>query len=143
MANPTLEDKYWEIVGTDFSDFFSEYFKYPKHKFWELSMRSSNTLSDFYKKYAHLITFNDLKLIDLTISFSEQHWSFKEDLLQIKYQDIVIDVGWYPEFEIDGNFGIKVVKNANWYPPLVEKEAKHLVELEKILRELVLIYCEN
>jgi len=36
VVDSAVGDKYWEIVGTDFSDFFSEYFKYPNDKFWEL-----------------------------------------------------------------------------------------------------------
>ena len=102
-------------------------------------------MDTFFKKYKHLITFNDLKIINFKLSFLEQRWSFKEDLLQMGCQNdvITIDVGWYPEFIIDGCFGIKVIKNYNWSNPLIEKETKDFIELEKILKELAIIYCED
>lgn len=36
VATPLDTDEEWEIVGVDFSDFFSKYFEYPLSKFWEL-----------------------------------------------------------------------------------------------------------
>lgn len=50
------------------------------------------------------VTYNDFD-IDPALSFEEQVWSFKEDLLQIFFNNqYCIYVGWYPDFNQDGLF---------------------------------------
>ena len=45
----------------------------------------------------------------------------KEDLVQVQYpNNIILDIGWYPEFDINGKFRIVVVHNYNWDIPIYE-----------------------
>ncbi len=39
-------------------------------------------------------------------------WHFKEDILQIenKSVDLLIDLGWYPEFSVEGPFKLLLVE---------------------------------
>ncbi len=71
------------------------------------------------------IIFNDLKYIS-DIPFEEQEFNFKEDLLLIKYKEYVLDIGWYPSFDINGNFVLNVVKEEgcqkDWTNPSLRKE---------------------
>ncbi len=72
------------------------------------------------------IVFNDLKHIS-NLPFEEQELNFKEDLLQIKYKEYVLDIGWFPSFEVDGNFVLCVVKEnehgeVDWIKPCLRKE---------------------
>lgn len=48
-----------------------------------------------------------------------------EDMLQISYiknnNDMyLIDVGWYPDCDINGYFRIVLIKNLDWFNPLAE-----------------------
>lgn len=72
--------------------------------------------------------------IDLKKNFEEQKWSYKEDMLQIGFDDtFTIDVGWTPEHESNGHFVLTVVKNYNWYKPLVRTKIKNFDDLKKNL----------
>ncbi len=41
----------------------------------------------------------------------EHRWEFKEDILQLssKYKKQIIDLGWYPEFNVDGQYKLMLV----------------------------------
>ncbi len=99
---------------------------------------------NFYREYNQFITFNDLKLIKSNTPLNEQKWELKLDLLQMvcKNNTIIIDVGWYPDHDINGTFRIKIIENSNWSNPLLVKETKDFIELEEILRDLAITYCD-
>jgi hypothetical protein len=62
----------------------------------------------------------------------------KEDLFQISYEnDYIIDVGWYPEFSVKGNFRIVVVKDYNWDTFIIEKKCKDLNTLDQLMKKCV------
>lgn len=72
------------------------------------------------------ITHNDLKL-DENVPLKNQVDVLKEDLLQVNYNDkYIIDVGWYPEFDENGNFKIYVIEDFNWSYPKIIKKSKTL-----------------
>lgn len=58
-------------------------------------------------------------LNDFTESFPEKfvtdeyehRWEFKEDILQLrcKYKDQIVDLGWYPEFNVNGKYKVVLV----------------------------------
>lgn len=61
----------------------------------------------------------DMDLIDHSISLTEQLEHLKEDLAQVLYKnDIILDLGWYPEFTSQGEFIIFGIKS--------EKELKNI-----------------
>lgn len=94
-------------------------------------------LSDFLFKDMHLKNGEILYLemdIDLKKKFEEQHWSYKEDMLQIGYRNsYIIDVGWIPEHDEKGSFILTVIKDFNWDEPLVRKKIKDIHDLKKNL----------
>lgn len=76
--------------------------------------------------------------IDPVLSFQEQKWYFKEDLIQIEFNNkYLIDIGWYPELNPDGFFLISVIKNYDWDNPSFEKKCKDIETLKKYLQEAV------
>lgn len=84
------------------------------------------------------ITFNDLVNLSDTISLDKQVNELKEDLLQIEYPcDFLLDVGWYPSFEKDGNFRVTVVKDFNWDAPVYSAVVKTLPDLKLALSNAV------
>lgn len=89
-----------------------------------------------------VIVYNDF-CIDESISFEDQWYQYKEDILQIKFGDnFIIDVGWYPESDPNGKFIVQGIKNENWWPPLAEESARNLVELKKAIEKIAIIINE-
>jgi hypothetical protein len=78
--------------------------------------------------------------ISIDKPLKEQLDFLKEDLFQIEYSEgYIIDVGWYPSFEAEGNFRIVVVSEYNWEKPLYMKKCKELETLTLYMKECVTI----
>ena len=84
------------------------------------------------------ITYQDLD-ISIDKPLQDQLFSLKEDLLQISFEakKIIIDLGWYPEFDINGEFVIKVIRKFNWENPIFEEKTQSIEDVYKILGDLV------
>jgi hemerythrin-like domain-containing protein len=85
------------------------------------------------------ILFDDFD-IDFSKPFSEQLYSLKEDLFQVNYSNgdtFTIDIGWYPEMEIEGNFITYVIKNFNWEKPLFKEKSKNHNKLVQDLKNAI------
>ncbi|MGF6112267.1 hypothetical protein [Pseudomonas frederiksbergensis] len=81
------------------------------------------------------ITFDDLSLLS-DQPLASQIDSLKEDLLQVEYgEHLLLDVGWYPEFDEDGAFQVVVIKDRDWGQPQWTGRAKTLAELTTRLTE--------
>ncbi|MBA0219716.1 hypothetical protein H0248_20615 [Pectobacterium brasiliense] len=66
--------------------------------------------------------FDELSGIDFNKAVSEEINKLDEDLLMLSCSNgNVLDIGWYPAFEDDGNFKICIIKNGNWDNPLYEE----------------------
>lgn len=84
------------------------------------------------------VTFNDLSNLTQG-NFIQEIDSLKEDMLQVKLPgNRVLDVGWYPSFDVSGNFRIFLVQNYDWDYPLYSQTAKDILTLEKCLEEVAL-----
>jgi hypothetical protein len=81
------------------------------------------------------ITFDDLShLTDAPLA--SQIDSLKEDLLQVEYgEHLLLDVGWYPEFDKSGAFQVMVIKGQNWDAPHWTGRARTLAQLTVCLTE--------
>lgn len=76
--------------------------------------------------YDGKIVYNEFN-ISLNVEFDKQTDKLLEDLLQIKYDnDIIIDVGWYPEYDANGSFSIQVIKDYNWDEPILLKKSRSI-----------------
>ncbi len=82
-----------------------------------------------------------LELNPKEIEFEEtQKWfNFTEDLLQLKHKNynILLDVGWYPEADPNGVYGLELIKDYNWDAPLVTFDTNDLTELVEEIEMLV------
>ena len=77
----------------------------------------------------------DLKI---GVPLEEQIDLLKEDLLQVTYDNnYLIDVGWYPEFDLEGMFDVSVIKDNNWSNPVMKKKFRDLNLLFKYLEEAI------
>ena len=57
----------------------------------------------------------------------------REDMFFVEYGDdslnFVVDVGWYRSFDIKGRFRVVLVKNSDWYEPVMSIECKSIRSL--------------
>ncbi|TYP73979.1 hypothetical protein [Paenibacillus methanolicus] len=70
---------------------------------------------------------------------NERWFNFTEDLLQLchtKY-DILLDVGWYPEADPTGHYGLELIKGRDWQSPLVSFGTNDKAEIVEKIELLV------
>ena len=81
------------------------------------------------------IVYDELSLLDEKASLSDQLMLLKEDLFQVQsFDDLcLLDVGWYPEFDINGYFEVKIIKKYDWEKPIFIKRASDIQSLKQIL----------
>lgn len=76
--------------------------------------------------------------IDSNVPLQNQIYEIKEDLIQILYGDhYLIDVGWYPEFDVEGSFVVRIIKDFDWQSPIYENETKNLWELKSYIQDCI------
>jgi hypothetical protein len=65
------------------------------------------------------------------MALADQTEHLKEDLAQVEYPaDVILDVGWYPEFDAAGNFVVSIVQHGEWERPLFQESAVTIEELK-------------
>ncbi|MET4861622.1 hypothetical protein [Morganella morganii] len=85
---------------------------------------------DFSNKNGTVV-FDDFNISENT-SLSEQLDELKEDMLQIYFPNgYVLDVGWRPSFEINGQFKLLLIKDYNWECPVYADSLSSVSELKK------------
>ena len=86
------------------------------------------------------VVYWDLDNIDEARPLCDQCEDLKEDLAQIVFPDnIVLDVGWYPSFDPNGEFIVFVVRDADWDEPLFRATAKDIPALRQTIDRGILI----
>lgn len=72
------------------------------------------------------------------ITIDKQAYELKEDLIQIIYNNgYILDVGWYPEFDINGSFKTVIIRNYDWDKPIFSKTCNNLSSLHQQIIECV------
>jgi hypothetical protein len=107
--------------------------------------RNTLTLQKLKVPDGWIITYNNFFDIDpLKINNSTDIlWNiFTEDLLQIKneHKNIILDLGWYPEMNQNGNYCIKLIKDYNWEKPLININNNSKYIIVKIIEKILLKY---
>lgn len=78
--------------------------------------------------------------IDFSKSFSEQVECLTEDLLQVRYaENLLLDVGWYSEYEENGYLIIQVILDGDWDKPIYKEKSKDAIEFVNNLQKAVRI----
>ncbi|KUP29399.1 MULTISPECIES: hypothetical protein [Bacillus] len=82
-----------------------------------------------------------------TLEASDDAWlfDFNQDLLQIshKTKNLLLDVGWYPDGDPTGSYGIELIKNEDWENPLEDIMCTELKELIKQLDNIFMKEIKN
>jgi len=83
--------------------------------------------------------FDELSAIDFSQCIESQIMILDEDLLQLSFKSgHVVDVGWYPAFEREGNFVINRITNGCWDTPEYQnKSGWNKNELISKIREAI------
>lgn len=79
------------------------------------------------------------------IPLKKQELFLTEDLLQVEYKNkIILDLGWFPEFNCNGVFLINIIRNYDWNNPIFKKEVYVLSELKnELIKAINLINSLN
>ena len=66
------------------------------------------------------IQYNNFTEYDINIHNKQDSFELHEDLLQLHNEkaNLIIDLGWYPSYDINGNYILQLVKNFDWNCPL-------------------------
>ena len=76
--------------------------------------------------------------IDFTKPIKIQIDSLKEDLLQISFsENIILDLGWYPEYNIRGNFVLQIIKEYDWENPIYKKKIHYSSDIYQIINDIL------
>ncbi|MBK4204732.1 hypothetical protein EGI09_12500 [Bacillus subtilis] len=82
-----------------------------------------------------------------TLEANDDAWlfDFNQDLLQIshKTKNLLLDVGWYPEGDPTGSYGIELIKNEDWENPVEDIMCTELKELIKQLDNIFMKEIKN
>jgi hypothetical protein len=108
------------------------------------NMQQDFKLKDILLAKGGQIVYDDLTHLDTSKNMESQIVNLKEDLLQVAFSNnIILDIGWYPSFDIKGSFHINLIKNSNWdNTPQIKQRKNHfkkwkLQRLTSIQRDLV------
>jgi len=87
------------------------------------------------------VVYWDMLDLDFAKELKEQLDELKEDLAQVTFKngEIILDIGWYPEFSRNGVFVVSVIQNENWEEPLFQGRCKNLEKLKLVVQQGVFI----
>ncbi|MCY7750443.1 MULTISPECIES: hypothetical protein [Bacillus subtilis group] len=91
------------------------------------------------------ITLKDTDPKNLEANDDTWLFDFNQDLLQIshKTKNLLLDVGWYPEGDPTGSYGIELIKNEDWENPVEDIVCTELKELIKQLDNIFMKEIKN
>lgn len=80
---------------------------------------------------------NELRL-DRSLPLESQLEDLEEDLLLVEFPTgVSVDVGWYPGWQPQGEFGVTLRDVKHNWDPFVEKRCRSIPELQRIIEEFV------
>jgi hypothetical protein len=76
--------------------------------------------------------------LDLSKGIASQVDLLAEDLVQVRFGDhVILDLGWYPEFDPEGHFVLNVIKDEDWETPTTVLRFKNLAEFQKNMSHVI------
>ncbi len=81
--------------------------------------------------------------IDFSKPLKLQIYNLNQDLLQVEYKNnYILDVGWSPDFDVNGSFIIYIIKDYNWGNYIYKRQCKDIEKLKKYINQAIK-YLEN
>jgi len=85
-----------------------------------------------------VVTAWDIDELDLSKSVESQIYLLKEDLMQARFGNgILLDLGWYPEFDPRGQFVLSVVKEQEWENPILQLKFREMSQFMQNLNRAI------
>ena len=88
------------------------------------------------------VVFNDFPE-DIDFNSAEVYEELKEDLIQIVYDQFLIDVGWYPSFQENGKFTMMLIQNEDWEKPIFIKRTRSIQVVKETIEEYAVYIDSN
>lgn len=104
------------------------------------------------------IIFNDFFALNPAqyTDYDTDFWeNFVEDMLYIVYEQsykkdkttytkkIAVDLGWYPEMDVNGEFALYVIKDDDWNCPLAEFRSRNQEEIVETIEAFLKKYSTS
>ncbi|MCD1125446.1 hypothetical protein LPW36_05345 [Jinshanibacter sp. LJY008] len=84
--------------------------------------------------------YNQITSLNLNQSLSSLIDYLDEDLLQIEFSNgNIVDIGWYPSFDDQGQFVIYAISDNNWDAPCAKFTTRDGSELIALLKQSIAI----
>jgi len=84
------------------------------------------------------VTSWDIDDLDIAKSIESQIALLKEDLFQVRFgKTVILDLGWHPEFNSQGQFVLSVVKQENWQKPIFHLQFRDMENFKQNLNEAI------
>ena len=65
--------------------------------------------------------YDEISTLDFHKKVSEEVNRLDEDLFQLVFSDgVIVDIGWYPSFDTNGEFIIQVISAGDWENPSIK-----------------------
>lgn len=99
----------------------------------------------FFSKYNcnYKISYHDF-LLDEERALADQIDNLKEDLLQVSLnENLLLDIGWQPSFNINGRFIIQVIEHYDWDSPIQRVETNSIQDLLFQLDDMLKTFSSN
>lgn len=81
--------------------------------------------------------------IDFDKPLVEQIYSLNEDIYLVKYMDkYLLDLGWYPEHNINGYFVVQIIYEEQWNKPIYYAKCRSKLDLFYEMNKAIL-YVEK
>lgn len=82
------------------------------------------------------------EFLRLDLPYLEQIDILREDLLQVVFDlpsvcEYILDIGWYPSFDLDGEFKVFLIKNQNWESPISVVKTKDPCDLCSVVENAI------
>ncbi|WP_343569347.1 hypothetical protein [Acinetobacter sp.] len=85
-----------------------------------------------------VVSHDSISWIDDNFEINEDTvFDLSEDLLQISFNNKILDVGWCPDLEVDGFFRVVLIKDMNWESPIIEKECGDIKSLKENISNII------
>lgn len=92
-----------------------------------------NNIIEKILKKGGAISFDDLSNLNHNADIIDD---LKEDLLQAFFPgEMIIDIGWYPEFCKSGSFRVLLIADKNWDNPTFSRKARSWTELDTAIND--------
>lgn len=82
------------------------------------------------------VDFWELDRLRRSVPLREQREELNEDLARVVFgDDVTLDVGWYPAWNLSGRFVVVVVRGGDWCQPLFTRECSDVDSLAAAISE--------